>query len=178
MNSATLMRPLANLGFGGYWISVCGQVWAEASDTWIRPVRPKRTVRLPGPGGQAGAAIRRLPGQIRATRKTIRLPVTGKYGRKYRQMGVADLVRRAAFGNFDVKGYVLEFANGECRDCALWNISYVPGESMSGSRHRSGYDGLRLYRRLLAVRGSGVRHGFQWMATFEPPPQGEDALGL
>ena len=38
-----LMRPLEDLGFPGYWLSVCGHLFSEYDESWMTPIPPKKS---------------------------------------------------------------------------------------------------------------------------------------
>ena len=41
---SVLMRPLEDLGFPGYWLSVCGHLYSDHDEFWMTPIPPKKSV--------------------------------------------------------------------------------------------------------------------------------------
>ena len=71
-----LMRPLYDLGFPGYFLSVCGHVFSERDQDWMTPIAPKKHMLLTD--GQVTLKVPRFTPKHRNNKesKTIRLTET------------------------------------------------------------------------------------------------------
>ena len=66
--SSVLMRPLEDLGFPGYWLSVCGHLYSDHDEFWMIPTRSKKSVEGMGIGGRKSRRNSSIPRAVGPTR--------------------------------------------------------------------------------------------------------------
>ena len=151
-----LMRPLEDLGFPGYWLSVCGHLFSEYDENWMTPIPPKKSfeyrhwelgtkVRVPRfypEGGEPKKA------------KTVRLTQVNSEGCKdRREIGVASLFSKIMPQDERVTGlvgYEIHYHDEDSGNTALWNLWY--GTARRSTKLRVGWDGSEVFKKLWIVK--------------------------
>lgn len=162
-----LMRPLYDLGFPGYFLSVCGHVFSERDQDWMTPIAPKKHALLKH--GQGTVKLRLIPPQYRKYKdiKTIRLMETMEDRSKVRrEVGIASLMAQIVFGTrgrLPFAGYKIRYHDGDKDNTALWNLWYGAGE---GKRKPSVmWDGEKEFKKLWHDPAHRKLRNFEWRAV-------------
>ena len=172
MDRATvLMKPLGDLWYPGYSLSICGNLWSEHEGDWMTPKRPDAGSRVDSPSGTIWVRIANPALPQRDPVKTLRLVETRPDGRKERRdVGVAWLMARAAFnplGMVPAAGFAVRYHDGDKGNCALWNLSYGPKPGAPNARMAR--DGRRIFKEIWRDGELRTRMGFSWRAVAVPP---------
>ena len=158
-----LMRPLYDLGFPGYFLSVCGHVFSERDQDWMTPIAPKRHVLLKHEQGTFKVPLFIPEHRKHKDIKRIRLMETMADGSKVRRdVGIASLMVQIVYGTRErlFVGYKIHYHDGNKDNTALWNLWYGAGE---GKRKPSVmWDGAKDFKKLWSDPAHRKRRNFEW----------------
>ena len=170
--SSVLMRPLEDLGFPGYWLSVCGHLYSDHDEFWMTPTRSKKSVEMDGDRGSKVKAKLFYPeGRGPNEVKTIRLVQTSPDGSKERrQIGIARLFVQIVPNAFGVplRGFAVHYYDGDKANTALWNLWY--GTARRSTKLRVGWDGSEVFEKFWIDPNYPAQLKFEWRSAIVPPP--------
>jgi hypothetical protein len=171
---SVLMRPLEDLGFPGYWLSVCGHLFSEHDENWMTPIPPKKSVEY---WHREKRARVRVPlfypeGREPKKAKTVRLTQTSPDGRKdRREIGVANLFSKIVPQHQRLTalvGYEIHYHDEDSGNTALWNLWY--GTARRSTKLRVGWDGSEVFKKLWIDPNYRAQLKFEWRSAIVPPP--------
>ena len=170
---SVLMRPLEDLGFPGYWLSVCGHLYSDHDEFWMTPIPPKKSVEYWHREKRARVRVPLFYPEGREPKevKTIRLVQTSPDGSKERrQMGIASLFVQIVPNACGVpsRGFAVHYYDGDKANTALWNLWY--GTARRSTKLRVGWDGSEVFKKLWIDPNYRAQLKFEWRSAIVPPP--------
>ena len=161
-----LMRPLYDLGFPGYFLSVCGHVFSERDQDWMTPIAPKKHALLKDEQGTV--KVKLIPPQYQQYKdiKRIRLVETmADRSKVRREVGIASLMVQVVFGTRErlFVGYKIRYHDGDKDNTALWNLWYGAGEGRR--KPRVMWDGVEEFKKLWTDPAHRKLRNFEWRAV-------------